>query len=88
MCKATLFTQVKQQHKSSVIGINIWLFSFDKKMSMQTSKIEGKFFLYLDKMKQKRRKAPCDWKVWYTTKVEQNKERRRSKTSGPGLSGT
>lgn len=30
-------------------------------------------FLYLDKMKQKRRKAPCDWKVWFTTKVEQKK---------------
>lgn len=52
-----------------------------------TSKIEEIIFFYLDKMKQKRRKAPCVKKKWYTRKVEQIKEkreRRRSSTGRPG----
>lgn len=46
--KLLCFIQVKKKKRkrkeSSVIGITIWLFSFYKKMSMQTSKIEGTFF--------------------------------------------
>lgn len=58
---------------------------------MLTSKIEEIIFLYLDKMKQKRRKAPCvkKKKEWYTRKVEQIKEeKRRLQYRSAWLSGT